>query len=167
MMKSCFLGWKEIQFRRSRWFLEVLTRKIIFQKRITQQGLMEEDLLWSGGREGGFSSSGKLKLQFIRGRKKAADYVNMLNDLSLAQERRLCGEGIFQQDNAAIHNASITKYKTSWPPSMLSRPQSNRKLVGTDCCKSLWRRSTVLSYFWNQKWNFRSWEKYLRFNFRN
>ena len=35
----------------------------------------------------------------------------MLNDLSLAQEgRRLCGEEwIFQQDNAAIHNVSITK----------------------------------------------------------
>ena len=43
--------------------------------------------------------------------KKAADYVKMLNDLSLAQEgRRLCGkEWIFQQDNTAIHNASITK----------------------------------------------------------
>ena len=35
----------------------------------------------------------------------------MLNDLFLAQEgRHLCGEEwIFQQDNAAIHNASITK----------------------------------------------------------
>ena len=35
----------------------------------------------------------------------------MLNDFSLAQEgHRLCGgELIFQHDNAAIHNASITK----------------------------------------------------------
>ena len=35
----------------------------------------------------------------------------MLNDLSLAQERRrLCGEEwVFQQENTAIHNASITK----------------------------------------------------------
>ena len=35
----------------------------------------------------------------------------MQNDLSPAQEGcRLCGEGwIFQQDNIAIHNASITK----------------------------------------------------------
>ena len=35
----------------------------------------------------------------------------MLNDLSLAQaKRRLSGEEwIFQQDNAATHNASITK----------------------------------------------------------
>ena len=41
---------------------------------------------------------------------KASDYVKMLNDLSLAQEgRRLCEEEwIFQQDNAAVHNASIT-----------------------------------------------------------
>ena len=37
--------------------------------------------------------------------------MKMLNDLSLAQEGfRLCGEEwIFQQDNAVIHNASITK----------------------------------------------------------
>ena len=63
----------------------------IFQKRITQQGLVEENLLWSEG--GGFSSSGKFKLQFICARQKAPDYVKMLNDLSLAQEgRRLCGE---------------------------------------------------------------------------
>ena len=37
--------------------------------------------------------------------------MKILNDLSLAQKRlRLCEEEwIFQQDNAAIHNASITK----------------------------------------------------------
>ena len=41
----------------------------------------------------GVSSSGKLKLQFVNGRQKAADYVKMLNDLSLTQEGcRLCGE---------------------------------------------------------------------------
>ena len=36
--------------------------------------------------------------------------MKMLNDLSLTQDgRRLCGkEWIFQQYNAAIHNASIT-----------------------------------------------------------
>ena len=62
-------------------------------------------------RGGGFSSSGKLKLQFICGWQKPADYVKLLNDLSLTQEGcRLCGEKwIFQQDNAAIYNASITK----------------------------------------------------------
>ena len=42
---------------------------------------------------GTFSSSGKLKLQFVSGRQKAADYLKMLNDLSLAQEgHHLCGE---------------------------------------------------------------------------
>ena len=56
-----------------------------FQKRITQQGIVEEDLLWSGG-GGGVSSSGKLKLQFVSGRQKAADYEKMLNDLSLAKK---------------------------------------------------------------------------------
>ena len=74
----------------------------IFQKRIIQQGIVEEDLLWSDG--GAFSSSGKPKLQFDNGQQKAADYVKMLNDLSLAQEgHRLCREEwIFQQDNVAI-----------------------------------------------------------------
>ena len=93
---------------------------------------------------GAFSSSGKLELQFVIGQQKAADYVKMLNELSLAQEwRRLCGkEWIFQQDNAAIHNASVkrsaclNKNKISWPSSVLSRPQSYWKLVGIDCCKS-------------------------------
>ena len=81
----------------------------IFQKRITQQGLVEENLLWSEW--GDVSSSEKLKLQFVSGWQKAADYVGMLNDLSLIQEGyRLCEEEwIFPQDNAAIHNASITK----------------------------------------------------------
>ena len=62
-------------------------------------------------REGdGFAFSGKLKLQFVSGREKTPDYVKILNDLSLAQKgRHLCGEEwIFQQDNAAFHNASIT-----------------------------------------------------------
>ena len=39
-----------------------------FQKIITQQGLEKENLLWSRG--GGFSSSGKVKLQFVSGRQK-------------------------------------------------------------------------------------------------
>ena len=44
-------------------------------------------------------------------RQKTADYVKMLNDLSIAQEgHRLYGEEwIFQEDNAATHNALITK----------------------------------------------------------
>ena len=31
-------------------------------------------------KEEGFASSGKLRLQFVSGRQKAADYVKMLND---------------------------------------------------------------------------------------
>ena len=57
----------------------------IFQKRITQQGIMEEDLLWS---ERPFLSLGKFKLQFVSGWQKIADYVKILNDLSIAQEGR-------------------------------------------------------------------------------
>ena len=69
----------------------------IFQKRITQEGIVEEDLLWSG-EGGGFSSAGKLKLQFVSGWQKAVDYVKMLNNLSFTQEEcHLCGEEwIFQ-----------------------------------------------------------------------
>ena len=74
--------------------------QIAFRSTGTQRKLSEEnystrhsggDCLWSGG--GGFSSSGKLKLQFVSGRQKAADYVKMVNDLSLTrEERRLCGK---------------------------------------------------------------------------
>ena len=69
----------------------------------------------SGGRSliirWAFSSSGKLKQQFLSRWQKTADYVKILNDISFAQEgSRLCGEDlIFQKDNADIHNASITK----------------------------------------------------------
>ena len=42
----------------------------------------------------------------VNGRQKVVDYLKILNDLSLAQRRRLCGEEwIFQQDDALI-----TKY---------------------------------------------------------
>ena len=60
---------------------------------------------------GAVSSLEKLKLQSVSGRQKAADYVKILNDLILTQEgRHLCGEEwIFQQGNAAIHNASIAR----------------------------------------------------------
>ena len=69
MAKSCFLERKEIQFRRSRWFSEVLACKQVSRR------------------------------------------VDYGIDLSLSQEgHRLCGEDwIFQQDNAAIHKAWITK----------------------------------------------------------
>ena len=52
MAKSYFLGRKEIQFRRSRWLLEVLARKNFSRREFTQQGIVEEDLLWYGTGEG-------------------------------------------------------------------------------------------------------------------
>ena len=84
-----------------------------FYKRITQQGILEEDL------------------QFFSGRQKVVNYVKMLNDLTLAQEgHRLCGEEwIFQQDNAAIHNESITKkYFFEQKIRLLDHPASSPKL---------------------------------------
>ena len=109
MAKSCFLRRKEIQFRWYRWLSEVLARRSFSRKELLNKA-------WGGGGSlmvwrGGFSSSGKLKLQFVSGGQNAADYVKMLNDISLAQEgRHLCGEEwIFQQDNADNHNTSLTK----------------------------------------------------------
>ena len=107
MEKSCFLGWKEIQFRQSRWLSEVLSHKNFpWVKYSTRHSGRRSLMIWEA-----FSSSGKLKLQFVCDWQKVADYVKMLNDLSIAQEgRHLCKEEwIFQQDNVAIHNASITK----------------------------------------------------------
>ena len=105
--KKCFLRRNEIKFRRSRWLLEVLAHTHKKKKKSTRRSGGGTLMFWRT-----FLSSGKLKLQFVSGRKKAADYVKMLNDLSLTQDgHRLCGgELIFQQDNGAIHNASITKY---------------------------------------------------------
>ena len=57
----------------------------------------------------------------------------------------------------------LNKSKTSWPPSVFFRPQSYRKFVGIDCCKSLWRRSTVFSNFWTQKRTPRRMEKYYHY----
>ena len=102
MVKSCLLGRKEIQF----------DGPDSFQKYWHSKNFPKEYYL-TRHRGGGsliFPSSGKFKLQFVSGRQKAADYVKILNDLSLAQGCHLCGkEWIFQQDNATIHNASITK----------------------------------------------------------
>ena len=104
----CFLGGKEIQFRWSRWLSEVLACKKFSGRELLNKAK------WRGGSltiSEAFLSSGKLEVQFVSGWQKAADFVKMLNNLPLAQEgHRLCGEEwIFQQDNVAIHNASITK----------------------------------------------------------
>ena len=147
----------------------------IFQKKFTQQGIAEDDLLWYRGGRKPFLSSGKLKLKFVRGQQKAADYVKMLNDLSLAQEgHRLCGkEWIFQQDNADIHNASITKkYSLEQKIRLFDHPACSPYLNpiengGGDCCKSLWSGWTTLGNFWSQKRNLRCMGKYIRFNFWN
>ena len=56
----------------------------------------------------------------------------MLNDLYLAQEgHHLCGEEwVFQQDNAAIHNASTTnKYLLRQKIRLLDCPACSRNLT--------------------------------------
>ena len=121
-------------------------------------------------------SSGKLKLQYVSDRRKAADYVKMLNDLSLQQEgRRLCEEEcVFQQDNAVTHNASITKCtclnKKIRPRNHLpySLDLSSRKtLRGFFVAKAYegGRHYLANSELKNTLLDVK--EKYLRFNFRN
>lgn len=60
---------------------------------------------------GAFSFNGTMELQVVQGRQTAAGYVEMLQRASLMTEGpRLCGDDwVFQQDNAAIHNARLTK----------------------------------------------------------
>ncbi|RXN06888.1 Transposable element Tc3 transposase [Labeo rohita] len=60
---------------------------------------------------GAFSFSGKMELQVVQGRQTATGYVDMLQWASfLTEGPRLCGnDWVFQQDNAAVHNAHLTK----------------------------------------------------------
>ena len=121
-------------------------------------------------------SSGKLKQEFISGRQKAADHLKTLNDLSQAQEwRRLCEEEwIFQQDNAAIHNASIKKkYLLEQKIRLLDYPACSPDLSPLE---NLWGLIVAKVYVGGQQYSAISeprnpiidlWKKHFRFNFRN
>ena len=123
-----------------------------------------------------FLSSRKLKLQFVSGRQKTAGNVKMQNDLSQAQEGcHLCREEwIFQQDNAAIHNASITKkYLLVQKIRLLDHPACSLDLNPVENLSGLivskvyeeGRQYLAISKLKNAILD--AWEKYLRFNFRN
>uniref|UniRef100_A0A096M5I5 Tc1-like transposase DDE domain-containing protein n=1 Tax=Poecilia formosa TaxID=48698 RepID=A0A096M5I5_POEFO len=60
---------------------------------------------------GAFSFNGTMELRVVQGRQTAAAYVEMLQRASLMTEGpRLCdNDWVFQQDNAAVHNAHLTK----------------------------------------------------------
>ena len=123
-----------------------------------------------------FSSSGKIKLQFVRGQQKAEDYEKMLNNLSLAQEGyRLCVEGwIFQQDYAAINNVSITKkYLLEQKIRHLDHPACSRNL---NPIENFWGLIVAKVYEGGRQYSAISelkntildaCKKYLLFNFRN
>ena len=159
MVRICFLRWKEFQFSWSRWLSEVLACKNFPEENYsTKQSKGGSLMMWGEG----FSSSEKLKLQFVSSRQKAADHVKIVNDLSLAQEGcRLCGEEwIFQQDNSVIHNASIIKkYSLEQKISPLDHPACSpdlspiENLWGLIVAKVYEEGSNVLSNFWTQKCN--------------
>uniref|UniRef100_A0A8C2J7U8 Tc1-like transposase DDE domain-containing protein n=1 Tax=Cyprinus carpio TaxID=7962 RepID=A0A8C2J7U8_CYPCA len=60
---------------------------------------------------GAFSFNGIMELQVVQGRQTVTGYVDLLQQASLLTEGpRLCGnDWVFQQDNAALHNALLTK----------------------------------------------------------
>uniref|UniRef100_A0A3Q2ZQM3 Tc1-like transposase DDE domain-containing protein n=1 Tax=Kryptolebias marmoratus TaxID=37003 RepID=A0A3Q2ZQM3_KRYMA len=60
---------------------------------------------------GAFSFNGTMELQVVQELQTAAGYVEMLQQASLMTEGpRLCGnDWVFQQDNAAVHNARLAK----------------------------------------------------------
>ena len=146
-------------------FRSTSTQKV-FNKRITQEGIVEEDLLWYGG---AFYSS--VKLNTIRQwSTKTADYGKTQNNLSLAQERcRLCREEwIFKQDNAALQNASITKKYFLEKKRLLDHPACSpdlnpieifRGLIVAKVCEG-GRQNSAISEIKNAILD--SWEKYLR-----
>ena len=102
MAKSCFLGRKEDGpdgFQKY-WLAKNFPEEN-YSTRCSGGGSL---IIWGGG----FSSSGKFKLQFVSGRQKNRLFEDPKWFISRTEGRRLCGEKwIFQQDNAAIHNASI------------------------------------------------------------
>uniref|UniRef100_A0A3Q3AEY8 Transposase Tc1-like domain-containing protein n=1 Tax=Kryptolebias marmoratus TaxID=37003 RepID=A0A3Q3AEY8_KRYMA len=68
---------------------------------------------------GAFSFNGTMELQVVQGHQTSAGYVAMLQRASLMTEGpRLCGnDWVFQLDNAAVHNARLTKdtyFLTLW-----------------------------------------------------
>ena len=118
MAKSCFLGRKEIQFRRSRWLSEVLACKRLLEENYSTRHNRGGSLMIKAGGASHIEENLNYNLSVV-------DKKQMLNGLSLAQEgRRLRGEGwIFQQDNAAILNAPITKkYLLEQKISLLDHP---------------------------------------------
>ena len=120
---------------------------------------------------GGFLIFRKLKLQFVSRRQKAADYVKMLNDLSLAQEghRLRREEWIFQQGNATIHDTSITKkYLLEQKIRLLHHPACSPDLNPVEICGNWLLQNFMKVVSSTQQFlNLDTWEKYIRFNFRN
>ena len=168
MAKSCFLGEKEIQSRRTRW----LSRKNFSRRELLNKARwrrISNDL-------GSFSSSGKLKQQFVSGWQNVANYVKILNDLSLAQEeRRLRGEERnFPQYNTAIHNTSIKeKYLLEQKIRLLEHPEGSPDL---NLIENLWWLIVTKVYERGRQYLAISelknvilflWKKFLRFNFKN
>uniref|UniRef100_A0A3B5QH62 Tc1-like transposase DDE domain-containing protein n=1 Tax=Xiphophorus maculatus TaxID=8083 RepID=A0A3B5QH62_XIPMA len=85
---------------------------------------------------GAFSFNGTMELQVVQGRQTAAGYVEMLQRASLMTEGlRLCGnDWVFQQDNAAVHNARLTKeFFQENNITLLDHPASEKIMFENKC----------------------------------
>ena len=108
--------------------------------------------------------------------KKAVDLIKRLDYSYLAQEgRRLCGEEwLFEQDNTAIHNASIIKkYLLEQKIRLLDHPACSPDL---NPIENWWGLIVTKVYEGDRQYSAISelknsildaWEKYFQFNFRN
>ena len=102
--------WRKIVFSGEKKFN--LDGPDCFQKYWHAKNFPEDIVIWGSSH---FQENLKYNWSVVN-KKRTADYLKMLNELFFAQEGRcLCGEEyIFQQDNAAILNASITKKCLVW-----------------------------------------------------
>uniref|UniRef100_A0A665TIM2 Tc1-like transposase DDE domain-containing protein n=1 Tax=Echeneis naucrates TaxID=173247 RepID=A0A665TIM2_ECHNA len=94
---------------------------------------------------GAFSFNGTMEFQVVQWCHTVAGYVKMLQQASLMNEGpRLCGDGwVFQQDNATVHNARMTKnFFQESTFALLDHPECSSDLNPS---KNVWGRMPFMS----------------------
>ena len=169
MAKLCFLGRKLIQFRPSEWVSEVLASKKKSRKRITQQGIVEEDLLWSW-RPSHLQENYCQRLTkssrlwenaqwFISHKRKV---LSMWKRMEFSA-RCCCNTNCINYEEVF----AWTKNKTSWLFSVLSRPKSYRIFLDIDYRQMFIKAVNSTQQFLNSKMQSNLQRKCIWINFRN